>query len=69
MLIDVQVRLRLLAQNHSSDVGYHSYECLIGVAGAVDWAMSGLVERPVSCRAFRGRDMSGLRLLKNGRGD
>ena len=33
MLIDVQDRLRRLAEDRPSDVGYHGYECLIGVAG------------------------------------
>jgi Cap4 dsDNA endonuclease len=33
MLIDVQARLRRLAEHHASEVGGHSYDCLIGVAG------------------------------------
>lgn len=33
MLIDVQERLRRLAQGQPDDVGHHGYECLVGVAG------------------------------------
>lgn len=33
MLIDVQDRLRRLAEERPEDVGHHGYECLIGVAG------------------------------------
>lgn len=33
MLIDVQDRLRRLAEERAADVGHHGYECLIGVAG------------------------------------
>jgi len=33
MLIEVQDRLRRLAEDRPADVGYHSYDCLIGVAG------------------------------------
>jgi hypothetical protein len=33
MLIDAQGRLRRLAQERPADVGYHGYECLVGVAG------------------------------------
>jgi hypothetical protein len=33
MLMDVQNRLRHLAEDRPAEVGYHGYECLIGVAG------------------------------------
>lgn len=33
MLIDVQGRLRRLAEEQADDVGQHGYECLVGVAG------------------------------------
>lgn len=33
MLVEVQDRLRRLAQEEPEKVGYHGYECLIGVAG------------------------------------
>ena len=33
MLIEVQDRLRRLAEDRSADVGHHSYDCLMGVAG------------------------------------
>ena len=33
MLMEVQNRLRHLAVDRPADVGYHGYECLIGVAG------------------------------------
>lgn len=33
MLIDAQDRLRRIAHDQSDDVGHHSYDCLVGVAG------------------------------------
>jgi hypothetical protein len=33
MLMDAQSRLRELAQNQPTEVGRHTYDCLVGVAG------------------------------------